>query len=370
MIRSESSRNQPVDFASFAQYLTLDVLTHIAFSSPIGYLKQNRDVYSYIWTVSDFLQILELGANCPSVQRILDSGTMAPFRPKPTDADGMGAMMGIAAKAVSARYAPDAEDYPDLLGSFKKHGLTRQEAESEAKVQVLGGSDSTATAIRMIMLYIITNPGVYGRCIQEVDANDEAFSAGFISSSAARKALPYLKACIKEGLRIWPPLQALNSKLAPPQGETMNGVFIPGGIEVCHNAYTTQRRKEIYGPDADYFRPERWLEAAAEAGKTEIEGIDQGLGDDGASVVAGGDGKTRLARMESTLELIFGSGRFGCLGRHIALVELDKVVPVLLREFEWAVADPSKGIESKCYGVFVQRGLWLRATPRTGKGGQ
>lgn len=68
--------------------------------------------------------------------------------------------------------------------------------------------------------------------------------------------------------------------------------------------------------------------------------------------------------MESTLELIFGSGRFGCLGRHIALIELDKVIPVLLREFDWSVVDPQRGFHSQCYGVFVQRGMWLRATIR------
>ncbi|EXJ76937.1 hypothetical protein A1O3_10094 [Capronia epimyces CBS 606.96] len=363
LIGSECSNNKLIDFSSFAQYFTLDVLTHISFSAPVGYLTQNRDVYSYISKVSDFLQVLELGANIPTVQRILDSVLMAPFRPKITDADGMGAMMGMASKAVAFHYAPDAKAYPDMLGSFIKHGLTQQEAESEAMVQVLGGSDSTATAVRMIMLYIITHPEVYGKCVKEIEANESVFGDS-ISSAASRQHLPYVQACIKEGLRIWPPLQALNSKLSPPGGETVNGVFIPGGIEVCHNAYTTQRRTEIYGVDADQFRPERWLEAAEEAGKAHAASIDQGLGEDGVSVGAGGDGKTRLARMESTLELIFGSGRFGCLGRHIALIELDKVIPVLLRDFGWAVADPSRGIESKCFGVFVQKGMWLKATPR------
>ncbi|EXJ81801.1 hypothetical protein A1O1_07866 [Capronia coronata CBS 617.96] len=348
LIQTESSNNKLIDFSASAQYFTLDVVTHISFSAPVGYLRQNRDVYSYISKVSDYLQVLELGANSPTIQRILDSGLMAPFRPKTTDTDGMGAMMGMASKAVAFHYAPDAKAYPDMLGSFIKHGLTQQEAESEAMVQVLGGSDSTATAIRMIMLYIITHPDVYAKCVQEIEANEHVFTASHsITSADSRKHLPYVQACIKEGMRIWPPLQALNSKLSPPGGETVNAVFIPGGIEVCHNAYTTQRRVEIYGADAEYFRPERWLEAAAEAGKPEA------------------DGKTRLARMESTLELIFGSGRFGCLGRHIALIELDKVIPVLLRNFQWAVADPSRAIESKCYGVFVQKGMWLKATPRT-----
>lgn len=75
---------------------------------------------------------------------------MAPMRPRPTDKDGMGAMMGMAKRAVSERYGSDPKVEQDMLGSFVKYGLTQQEAESEAMVQVLGGSDSTATAICMI----------------------------------------------------------------------------------------------------------------------------------------------------------------------------------------------------------------------------
>lgn len=145
--------------------------------------------------------------------------------------------------------------------------------------------------------------------------------------------------------------------------------FLLGGIEVCHNAYTTQRRKEIYGPDADFFRPERWLEAAAEADQPDGEGdlIQGGETSDIGKLPAMTQTKSsqsRLVRMESTLELIFGSGRFGCLGRHIALIELDKVIPTLLKDFDWSVIDPQKGFHSRCYGVFIQRGLWLRATHR------
>lgn len=37
--------------------------------------------------------------------------------------------------------------------------------------------------------------------------------------------------------------------------------------------------------------------------------------------------------MESTWSLIFGAGSRVCLGRHISLVEIHKLVPLLLREF-------------------------------------
>src|SRR3954451_3511455 len=64
-----------------------------------------------------------------------------------------------------------------MLGSFVRRGLTQQEAESESLLQMyvsllaqalktphlisshsIAGSDTTATAIRTTMLYVITNP--------------------------------------------------------------------------------------------------------------------------------------------------------------------------------------------------------------------
>lgn len=69
----------------------------------------------------------------------------------------------------------------------------------------VAGSDTTATAIRAITLFIISNPRVHAKLRSEID---EAESQGQISSPVTdteAKSLPYLQACIKEDLRIWPP---------------------------------------------------------------------------------------------------------------------------------------------------------------------
>jgi cytochrome P450 len=62
------------------------------------------------------------------------------------------------------------------------------------------------------------------------------------------------------------------------------------------STWATHRNKAIFGEDAEVFRPERWLEATGET----------------------------LQRMERTIEVLFGSGRYGCLGKSVAFVELDK----------------------------------------------
>jgi cytochrome P450 len=164
--------------------------------------------------------------------------------------------------------------------------------------QSMAGADSTATAVRCIFLHITTNPLIYLRLRNEILS---AEASGLISSPVITNAeainLPYLQACIKEGLRIWPPLTGLMTKKAPPEGDTFNGVFIPGGTDIAYSAWGTHHNTKTFGADAEVYRPERWLEKTGET----------------------------LARMERSVECVFGSGRYGCLGKQVAFIELNKV---------------------------------------------
>lgn len=109
--------------------------------------------------------------------------------------------------------------------------------------------------------------------------------------------MPYLQAVIKEGLRIYPPVVGLMAKEVPKGGDTFKGVFLPEGTRIGYCAWGIFRRKDVWGEDADEFRPERWLDATPE----------------------------KYREMDGTLELIFGYGRWQCLGRNVAMIELNKI---------------------------------------------
>jgi cytochrome P450 len=162
----------------------------------------------------------------------------------------------------------------------------------------MAGADSTATATRCTLLHIITNPSVYAKLCNEISTGirENRISSPVIRNAEALE-LPYLQACIREGLRIWPPGAGLMTKQAPPDGDYFKGMFIPGNTGIAYSAWGVQRNAQIYGEDVYVFRPERWLEASGEA----------------------------LQKMERLQEMVFGSGRYGCLGKPLAVVELNKV---------------------------------------------
>jgi cytochrome P450 len=164
----------------------------------------------------------------------------------------------------------------------------------------IAGSTTTATAIYHTLLALISTPTVYATLQREIDAR---IASGLISSpiitDSEAQAFPYLQAVIRESLRMWPPTTGLGSKQAPEGGDTICGYYVPGGTQVAHNFFGMMRLKSIWGEDADVFRPERWLEAEKE--------------------------EERVKYLNSVVDLDFGSGKYQCLGKRIASMELNKI---------------------------------------------
>lgn len=213
-----------------------------------------------------------------------------------------------------------------------------------------------------------------------------------IISDAEARNLPYLQAVIKEGLRIFPPVAGLMAKQAPPEGDAWNGAFIPGGTRVGWSSWAMFRRRDIFGEDAGEFRPERWLVG-------EGEGEDEEKEEDGTTPA-----EKKLREMEATIELVFSYGRYQCLGRPVALMELNKVfvevcllrqiffsAPLLLRHlntsegdgrpkfasltltgvfyqllrrFELTICDPLNPWKTLNCGIHAQSEYWIRAQRR------
>jgi cytochrome P450 len=250
----------------------------------------------------------------------------------------------VARKSVHERFIAKEVDHQDMMSSFIAHGLDETDLVAESLLQILAGADTSATAIRATLLHVITHPTVYSKLRSEIDS---AAAKGLISSPVIRDSeaheLPYLQAVIKEGLRIWPPVTGLLSKEAPAEGDSceIDGkkMFIPGGTKIGLCIWGVVRNEEIFGADSEMFRPERWL----------IDDAD------------------KLARMQKTVDLVFGYGKYQCLGRPVALMELNKIYVELLRNFDIGLVNTTRPWNSGNVGLWIQKELWVRVTERADK---
>jgi len=345
----------PMDLSAKAQYLTLDVISTIGLGRPFGMLQADTDVDGIIHSSEDglvlgnFFMALGIGGlrQVPVIGPLLHAN--------PHDASGFGRMLGLCYSWADARWAQRASDKrQDMLASFMRHGLTKDELKTEAIQQIIAGSDTTAGALRGLFLYIMTNHRVYAKLQREIDdavaqgrAAAAPGSSEGIASYAAVKQLPYLQAVIREGMRVWPPVVNLFPHDVPAGGDTVvvggKPYFLPGGAEIGHSVRSMQHNKAIFGDDADVFRPERWLPV--------------GEADDAE--------KERLARMARTNDLIFSYGRWQCLGKGVAQMELSKTLFEAFRNFDLAPLNPPSPWKTQSpLGLFVISDMWVQVTAR------
>ncbi|KAI7543561.1 putative P450 monooxygenase [Hortaea werneckii] len=339
LIRDRYSNRKTMDIALISRFFTLDVLSTIAFGRPFGFMEANDDLWDYVKSTSSAMFMLTLVVNHSSVRWLFHSRIMQALgAPKVTDKTGMGPMLAFARKAVAERFGSKPVVKQDMLGHFINKGLSQVQCEAEAALQIIAGSDSTTTILQCTMFLLVGTPAAYAKLKDELDQAEKAgtMSGSDIIKYAETQKLQYLQAVIWEGIRLFPPLFGLKAKLAPKGGDTINGVYYPEGTEMAICDAALCQNPAVFGSDAHLFRPERWIEA---------------------------DAATKV-KYRQTVDSIFGSGRFLCLGRHIAMMELHKTIAELVRHFDFAMADPMRGIDTHAHSVHLQSNMNLVATPR------
>lgn len=131
-----SDEYKPMDFGRKAQYFTLDVISAVAYGKPFGYLATDSDVYDYIQTCEEIYPAIGVMTTFPSMNWLLTRDIVQKYLPSDKDPVGFGKIMGISKQIVGERFGPGKKEHADMLGSFVRHGLTQEEAESETIVQM------------------------------------------------------------------------------------------------------------------------------------------------------------------------------------------------------------------------------------------
>ncbi|CAN7021962.1 unnamed protein product [Brassica rapa subsp. trilocularis] len=127
--------------------------------------------------------------------------------------------------------------------------------------------------------------------------------------------MKYLKAVIKETLRLQPPLPLLVPHKST-QEVILRDYGIPAGTQVTINAWAIGREAATWGPDAENFRPERHLDSSVD-----FRGHD--------------------------FELIpFGAGRRICLAISFAAVLNDLVLANLVHQLNWRLPAESNEVKT------------------------
>ncbi|GAB1317090.1 Cytochrome P450 monooxygenase [Madurella fahalii] len=154
----------------------------------------------------------------------------------------------------------------DRPGTIIQHILQSNLPESEKSserisqellVVLIGGNFNTTRALSISLYYVLANPDIERRLKDEMRAVFAEYPAKMPSWSDLDKA-QYLRACIKEGLRLsFGPLRH-TARSFPDDGLQYQQWTIPRNTPIGMSTYLMHTDERVY-PDSLTYRPERWL---------------------------------------------------------------------------------------------------------------
>ncbi|KAL2069998.1 hypothetical protein VTL71DRAFT_14678 [Oculimacula yallundae] len=127
---------------------------------------------------------------------------------------------------------------------------------------LLAGRDTTASLLSNTFHVLARRPDIWKKLRAEIDELQ-----GIKPNYEKLRNMKYLKNLLNESLRLYPVVPGnarfANKDTTLPLGGGPDGtspIFIPKGSVCAYSVYSMHRRKDIYGPDADVFNPDRWDE--------------------------------------------------------------------------------------------------------------
>ncbi|XP_076252768.1 cytochrome P450 CYP12A2-like isoform X2 [Rhynchophorus ferrugineus] len=160
------------------------------------------------------------------------------------------------------------------------------------------GANATVHSVAFLLYHLAKAPKCQKKLQQEIDGQTRTEL-----TADDLKRMPYLQACIKESLRLAPPIPILNRVLA--RDAIIHKYLVPEGTYVLIATHLASLREE-YFEDARRFQPERWL--------------NQEVG--------------RLARdLQEFASMPFGHGPRACQARELAEMQVGLLVAKVLKRF-------------------------------------
>jgi cytochrome P450 len=242
---------------------------------------------------------------------------------------------------------------PSILHFLLASGdsFSSKQLRDDLMTLLIAGHETTAAVLTWALASLATHPAAAAKAVAEVDAVLGDRAPGF----ADAPALPYLRACLAESLRLYPqpPIlirRALGPDTLPPGlGGDPGGYPIGAGADLFISVWNLHRSPHLWAPDPDAFRPERFAEARSNA---EFNGAWAGYrpGAEGASLYPN--------EVCSDFAFIpFGGGPRKCVGDQFAMMEALVLLAALLRRFTFELPGGLEGV-----------GMATGATIHTAKG--
>lgn len=231
-------------------------------------------------------------------------------------------LVQLVEQVMATRPIEGESDLLDVLMSLKEEdGTPRFSADMVTGMfisMMFAGHHTTSGTAAWTLIELLRHPDELAAVVTELDT---LFADGNDVSYQALREMPRLEAAIKEALRLHPPL-ILVLRVAKRELE-VNGFRIAEGKMVGATLAVSNRIPESF-PDPDAFVPARYLDPRNEDDANPWNWIP------------------------------FGAGRHRCVGAAFAMMQLKAIFSVLLRGWEFELAQPPESYRNDHSKMVVQ----------------
>ncbi|KAI4380597.1 hypothetical protein MLD38_006770 [Melastoma candidum] len=206
---------------------------------------------------------------------------------------------------------------------------------------MIAGKDTTANTLSWFLYMLCVNPSIQERIVREIEhvigdeqggTNLEEFTEKMTDGVLDR--MHYLHAALSETMRLYPAVPA-DGRCAEKDDVLPDGYRVKKGDNVYYLTYAMGRMRNLWGEDAEDFKPERWL-------------------------------KDGTFQSESPFKFTaFNAGPRICLGKDFAYRQMKIISMALLRFFRFRLVDGAGPVTYKVmFTLHMDGGLHLQAIPR------
>jgi cytochrome P450 len=304
-----------VDLTRGFRCLVADTVMRYSYDKPYGALNAPNFEFQMLENIEDFFDFSTSGWYFPNFMGgVVDICQKVPrpwIKGNPPIASALENLDGCEARMVELKKEEINHQSPSIFQTAldpnptKGHPiLSTKELAADALTIFTAGTDTTASALVCGTWRLMQQPATLKRLQDELDAaiphSDELSTMPL--DWPALESLPYLRAVIRETLRLSYGVPGKLPRVVPPGGAELAGTFLPGGTTVSMACYVYHHHEPFF-ERPDEFLPERWLDPEK---ATELE----------------------------RAWIPFSRGSRNCIGQNLAWSELFYTFAYLFRRFE------------------------------------
>lgn len=161
-------------------------------------------------------------------------------------------------KNMAAKYG-----HPTIFAELLDSDLPPQEKSvarlgDEAQLMLGAGIETVTWSLSVATFHIINNPGIFAKLRAELK---EALPRADTPLDWQKlEKLPYLSACVQEGIRLGYGVSARNPRISPIKSTKYKDWTIPAGTPVSMTIVDVNHDEELFH-DSHLYIPERWLDS-------------------------------------------------------------------------------------------------------------